>query len=62
MHAKDLPKFCNLPPVKGMPHGCAWGIWEDGERDNIGSLNLLTPEIVLAAKSEIQTGISVSVK
>lgn len=59
----DLPKYTDLPPVPGMPPGCAWGIWDtDGVKDQIGSLNLLTPENTLQAKKEIQTGVSVSLK
>ncbi|KAI9873333.1 MAG: hypothetical protein M1830_000536 [Pleopsidium flavum] len=61
MRAEDIPDFKDLPSVQGMPQGCAWGIWDkNGERDHVGSLNLLTPEIVLEAKREIQTGVSVS--
>lgn len=27
-------QFDDIPPVEGMPHGCAWGIFEkDGEKD-----------------------------
>ena len=63
MRAQDLPNFKDLPAVKGMPHGCAWGLFDkDGQRDNIGTLNLLTPEVVLEAKKEIQSGISVALK
>lgn len=59
----DLPKYADLPPVPGMPPGCAWGIWDtNGVKDQIGSLNLLTPENMLKAKEEIQTGVSVSLK
>lgn len=59
----DLPKYADLPLVPGMPPGCAWGIWDtDGVKDQIGSLNLLTPENTLQAKKEIQTGVSVSLK
>ncbi|KXL51068.1 MAG: hypothetical protein FE78DRAFT_74794 [Acidomyces sp. 'richmondensis'] len=62
MKASDLPSFKDMPAVRGMPHGCAWGLWDvGGKRDNLGTLNLLTPEIVLEAKKEIQTGESVSV-
>jgi len=51
-----------MPPVEGMPHGCAWGLFDkDGKRDQYGTLNLLTPEVILAAKDEIKKGISVSV-
>jgi hypothetical protein len=57
MRAQDLPAFKDLPPVAGLPHGCAWGIWDkNGEKDQLGSLNLLTPEIVREAGKEIETG------
>ncbi|KAH8664843.1 hypothetical protein BGZ61DRAFT_367242 [Ilyonectria robusta] len=61
MAQNELPTYLEIPPVKGMPHGCAWGIWDkDGVTDQVGSLNLLTPENVLEARKEIQTGVSVS--
>ncbi|KAK5193655.1 hypothetical protein LTR16_007243, partial [Cryomyces antarcticus] len=61
MRAEDLPSFKDLPAVKDMPHGCAWGLFDiDGKRDNLGTLNLLTPEVVMNARKEIQTGESVS--
>jgi hypothetical protein len=45
-----------------MPHGCTWGLWDsNGQRDQLGTLNLLTPEVVLQARKEIQLGISVAV-
>ena len=41
--------------------GCAWGLFDkEGKRDQLGTLNLLTPEVVLEAKKEIQTGVSVA--
>ncbi|OAP58543.1 hypothetical protein AYL99_07633 [Fonsecaea erecta] len=55
-----LPSWKDLPPVEGMPHGCAWGLFDkDGVRDEIGTLNLLTPETVVKAREEIQSGKSV---
>jgi hypothetical protein len=61
--AEDLPSYEDIPPVKGMPHGCAWGLWDrNGEKDQLGSLNMLTPAKVLAAKQEIKVGVSVSLK
>jgi CO dehydrogenase/acetyl-CoA synthase delta subunit len=53
-----LPKYKDLPPVEGMPHGCAWGIWDKpGQpKDQLGSLNLLTPEVVQQAIKEVKTG------
>ena len=63
MRAQDLPDFKDLPAVEGMPHGCAGGLFDkDGKRDNVGTLNLLAPEVVMEAKNEIQTGVSVALK
>ena len=44
-----------------MPHGCAWGLWDKpGQpRDQYGTLNLLTPQVVVQAKEEIKDGSSV---
>lgn len=42
-------------------HGFAWGLFDkDGVKDQIGTLNLLTPETVMRAKDEIKTGNSVA--
>jgi len=61
MRAQDLPDFKSMPAVHGMPHGTAWGLWDQhGQRDNCGSLNLLTPEVVKEAQKEIRTGKSVA--
>lgn len=57
----SLPSFDELPAVKGMPQGCAWGVFDkDGQKDHIGCLNLLTPSVVQAALKEAQEGYSVS--
>src|SRR5277367_5887426 len=57
MRAQDLPSHDDIPPVPGMPHGCAWGLWDkNGEKDQLGALNLLTSEVVQEAGKEIQTG------
>lgn len=46
-----------------MHQGCAWGLFDkDGQRDHIGTINLLTPAIALEARKEIQTGESVALK
>ncbi|KAK2783071.1 hypothetical protein FQN53_009375 [Emmonsiellopsis sp. PD_33] len=65
---KTLPCYADLPPVDGMPHGCAWGLWDTVcpttgaiQRDELGTLNLLTPDVILSAKQEIQLGISVAI-
>ena len=60
LHHTQLPDFDSLPPVKGMPHGCAWGLHDsNGQRDQCGTLNLLTPDVVQEAKKEIIKGESV---
>ncbi|KAK4545830.1 hypothetical protein LTR36_002394 [Oleoguttula mirabilis] len=57
----NIPDFDSLPEVKGMPKGCAWGVFDkDGKKDVYGTLNLLTPDVVKAAYSELKDGISVS--
>ncbi|KAJ5368908.1 uncharacterized protein N7496_008668 [Penicillium cataractarum] len=56
-----LPSFDELPPVKGMPQGCAWGLFDrDGHKDHLGCLNLLTPSVVQSALREARDGESVS--
>ncbi|KIW65320.1 hypothetical protein PV04_07590 [Phialophora macrospora] len=60
-----VPCFAELPEVAGLPAGCTWGLWDkllslDGP-DELGTLNLLTPATVLAAKQEIRHGISVAI-
>jgi hypothetical protein len=63
MKASDLPSWKNMPAVNGMPHGTAWGLFDkDGVPDEVGTLNLLTSEVVLEAKKEIKTGKSVVLK
>lgn len=62
----DVPKFDDLPPVAGMPQGCAWGVFDSkdkdkgGQKDVYGTLNLLTPDVVCAAAREVTEGVSVS--
>ncbi|KAJ5083893.1 cyclase [Penicillium alfredii] len=61
MMAPQIPSFDDLPPVEGMPQGCAWGVFDkDGQKDIYGTLNLLTPDVVKAAAAEVQEGISIS--
>ncbi|CDU22898.1 uncharacterized protein SPSC_01528 [Sporisorium scitamineum] len=53
--SNNLPNFDDIPPVPGMPHGCAWNVW--GQGDELGTLNLLTPTVVASAASEnVRTG------
>jgi hypothetical protein len=57
----NLPSFDDLPPIKDMPQGCAWGIFDkDSKKDHLGCLNLLTPTVVQEALKEATTGISIS--
>lgn len=59
----DVPEFDDLPPVKGMPKGCAWGVFDkDGKKDVLGTLNHLTPEVVKAAATEVKDGVSISLE
>ncbi|KAF1850854.1 uncharacterized protein K460DRAFT_412493 [Cucurbitaria berberidis CBS 394.84] len=59
--APTIPDFDDLPSVEGMPQGCAWGIFDkNGKKDMIGTLNLLTPEVVAAACKEARDGVSIS--
>lgn len=58
-----IPDFDDLPKVEGMPQGCAWGVFDkDGNKDLLGTLNLLTPDVVTAAATEIKDGVSISLK
>lgn len=53
------PPFDSLPLNRNGPPGNAWGLY--GVEDELGTLNMLTPEVVaLAAASEIKTGERIS--
>ncbi|KAI2795313.1 hypothetical protein POX_a01919 [Penicillium oxalicum] len=52
------PDFGSLPLRKDGPPGNAWGLF--GEHDELGMLNLLTPETTKAAAKEIVEGVRVS--
>ncbi|KAI1333218.1 putative cyclase-domain-containing protein [Xylariaceae sp. FL0255] len=61
MDSSQIPDFDSLPKVEGMPQGCAWGIFDkEGKKDKLGTLNLLTSEVVKGACSEARDGVSVS--
>ena len=53
-----FPPFSSLPLDKNGPPRNAWGRF--GPSDELGMLNLLTPELVAAAAKEIKTGESIS--
>ena len=58
-----VPDFDDLPKVEGFPQGCAWGVFDkDGKKDVFGTLNLLTPDVVQAAATEVKDGVSISLK
>lgn len=46
---KPLPSFDELPSFRNFP-GCAWSVW--GPEDQLGTVNLLTEEVVQRAASE----------
>jgi len=53
-HEHSLPDYRDLPVVPGAPRGSSWGLW--GAEDRLGCLNLLTPERVAAATSNVREG------
>ncbi len=56
--APTTVKFDDLHLDPSGPFGNAWGRF--GERDEMGTLNLLTPETVKEASKEIKEGVRVS--
>ncbi|KAJ5091705.1 hypothetical protein NUU61_006575 [Penicillium alfredii] len=52
-HCITFPARKDLPRLSGAPDGAAW-VW--GKDDQLGRLNLLTPQRVKGAAAEIQTG------
>ncbi|KAJ5117009.1 hypothetical protein N7456_001357 [Penicillium angulare] len=52
------PSFNSLPLQQDGPRGNAWGLF--GDQDQLGKLNLLTPENTVAAAREITDGVRVS--
>ena len=49
-----VPPYSKLPVRKGAPAGSGWGVF--GDDDEVGTINLLTPERVVAAAASIRTG------
>jgi len=58
MAERSLPTFDELPPFHEWT-GCAWDVW--GKGDQLGTVNLLTDEVVKEAAKEIKTGKAVCV-
>lgn len=52
--AASLPSYADLPVKDGAPAGSAWGVF--GDDDQLGCLNLLTPERVAAAAKLVRKG------
>ncbi|MCI0814833.1 MAG: cyclase family protein, partial [Chloroflexi bacterium] len=50
----ELPSYDELPVKEGAPPQSAWGLW--GDDDELGCLNLLTPERVAAAAGLVRKG------
>src|SRR5271163_46161 len=52
--APRIPSYNELPVRAGAPAGAAWGVF--GDDDEVGTINLLTPERVVDAAASIRTG------
>jgi len=50
----NLPSYSELPVKPGAPQGSAWGLF--GDDDQLGCLNLLTPERVVAGAKLVRKG------
>jgi hypothetical protein len=58
-----VPQFKDLPIRSDAPPGSAWGVFDQGaRRDVLGTLNFITPEVVVATREEIRTGESTVLK
>ncbi|KAK4179526.1 hypothetical protein QBC36DRAFT_72765 [Triangularia setosa] len=59
LNSNGIPPFSSLPLNPPAPYLSAWGLY--GPKDELGTLNRLTPGIVASAsKSEIKTGVRIS--
>lgn len=56
----ERPNFDALPLRKNDPKGSAWGLW--GDADELGTLNLLTPELVKKATDQVVSGDTIPLK
>ncbi|KAK5033584.1 hypothetical protein LTS07_003889 [Exophiala sideris] len=57
VHKFQRPRFEDLPLRLGDPKCSAWGLW--GDEDELGTLNILTPDVVARASREARNGIVV---
>lgn len=51
-------QFDSLPLDPSGPRGNSWGRF--GAKDELGTLNFLTPEVIVEAAKEIRTGVRIS--
>lgn len=51
---QNMPAYADLPVKPGAPEGSAWGLF--GDDDQLGCLNLLTPERVVTAAKLVRKG------
>jgi len=54
MAADQLPRYDDLPVRAGAPDGSSWGVF--GDDDQVGMLNLITPECVRRASALVRRG------
>lgn len=52
---RDLPTYRDLPAVPGNPPKTAWGLF--GDDDNVGMVNLQTPDLVVSAARLVRRGV-----
>ncbi|KAI0168541.1 hypothetical protein BJ166DRAFT_611555, partial [Pestalotiopsis sp. NC0098] len=53
----EFPDFDDLLATENRPSGSLWGFFDrDGHKDEIGTLNLLTADVILEAAKEIKHG------
>ncbi|HKV55460.1 MAG TPA: cyclase family protein [Candidatus Binataceae bacterium] len=52
--AANVPSYDQLPVREGAPAGSAWGVF--GDDDQVGTINLMTPERVKVASAFIRSG------
>src|SRR5881396_776526 len=57
--APRVPRYEDLPPTDGFDGPNAWEVF--GPDDDLGRLNLLTPDVRLAALQEVQRGVAFGV-
>lgn len=50
----QLPRHADLPIREGAPQGAAWGVF--GDDDQVGTINLMTPDRVVDAAGSIRNG------